>query len=107
MPDPENSTATIGAVKKSAKAATAPKESVMYLGPPRPYGLPIFGKTVFSGGLPEFCAKHQDKPHFLACFASLKECGKALQDLRDPKSDLAKAVAKVSQETLNPSAGKE
>ena len=93
--------------KKTAKTATGKKETVVYLGPPRPYGLPIFGNTVFSGGLPDFCAPHKNKPHFMVCFAPLGTCGKAMQDLRDPKSELARAADKVRQETLNPPADKE
>lgn len=93
--------------KKTAKAATAKKETVIYLGPPRPYGLPIFGNTVFNGGLPEFCSIHKDKAHFAACFLPLAKCGQAMQDLSDQKSDLARAAAKVAKETINLFTGKE
>lgn len=87
--------------KPSAKTGKASAKTVMYIGPNRPYELPVAYNQVFIGGIPDFCQNQaQEKPHFASCFVPVETLGKKLAELKDPAADLAKNVAMVSRETL-------
>lgn len=86
--------------KPAAKAAT-PKGRIVYIGPSRAYDLPLMHSTIFIGDAPpSFCSDAlKDRPHFRSCFVPVLSLGKALAELKNAKSDLAKAAGKVARET--------
>lgn len=101
MTDTPQETATATAKTKSAAKTAAAQARTVYIGPNRPYDLPLMYNQICIGdGPPPFCADAlTDRPHLRACFVPVADLGKALADLRNPKSDRAKAAAKVARET--------
>lgn len=98
---PQETTTATAKTKATAKAASAQARTV-YVGPNRPYDLPLMHNQIFIGdGPPPFCAEAlTDNTPFAACFVPVADLGKALADLKNPKSDLTKAAAKVARETV-------
>ena len=97
---------TAGAGKKTAAApapsmAAAKQGALLYLGPNRPYDLPLMSRQIIAGtALPAFCREHAaQRGHFAACFVPVEEAGRAMADLKKPGSDIARAAAKVAAET--------
>ncbi|MDR2946718.1 MAG: hypothetical protein LBV79_08240 [Candidatus Adiutrix sp.] len=87
--------------KSRVQEKPLPRQALMYVGPNRPYELPLMRNQVIKGSAPPpFCAElAKGKPHFAACFIRIQEAGTALAALRDPKSDISRAAAKIADET--------
>ena len=97
----EDINAVEGQNKSRASAKRRPRLALMYIGPNRPYELPLMRNQVFLGSAPPvYCADlAKVKPHLAACFISVQDAGAAFIALRDRNSDLGRAAAKVAAET--------
>lgn len=94
---------TVNADTSKTKAvATAVTGRLMYVGPNRAYNLPVMYNQVFVATTPPpmFTEVAKALPHFKSCFVGIADLGKALAELKDRSSTLAKAAAKVARETL-------
>jgi len=87
--------------KKSQDKAAKPG-TLAYIGPNRPYDLPLAHNQFFrSATPPAFCREHIKKhPQLAACFVPVGELGAALAALRDNNSELSRAARKVAEETM-------
>ncbi|WP_034627635.1 hypothetical protein [Desulfocurvibacter africanus] len=81
------------------RAAPAPAEAVMYIGPARLGRLHLQRNTVFSGGIlpAQVQALAQASAEFASLIVPLGKVGEARQMLRNPKSELARAHAAVAR----------
>lgn len=98
---------TTGAEQAKSKTASKTASSggvsgpVMYIGPNRPYDLPLMHNQIFKdAALPVFCQSALKAfPHFGTCFVAVKNLGKALSDLSKSGTEIAVAAAKVVSQT--------
>ena len=88
--------------RRESGPARKRRGAVVYIGPNRPYGLPLMQNQIFTGNVPPPFAQSlcREKPHFAACFISTANLGAALSDRKDPRSAISLAVAGVGEETL-------
>lgn len=87
--------------KSRSSEKSRPRQAYMYVGPNRPYDLPLMRNQVIIGSAPpDGCLDLvKVKPHFADCFINVSKAGAALVALRDQASDLSRAAAKVASET--------